>query len=386
MLAKSDIIVYVPVYNDRDALNRCLNELDRIGLVALVGDGRYLDFPQINNSDYSTDGTENLCNNRAHQYFSTKPCREEEKLNMAMNIAHRLKYKVLMYIGADSFLAGNIDEFMINLSREYERFVAVTTILLIEAVELQPDAKWNNTGTRQPRILFNYDRLEARHLHWALYEKGARDDEPFVPESIIVQGLKIFHDNSIRPKDRDDMMTAYQNTNVPRERAMYEKHVAKQAYEKISILDCVLDENLSYSQARQNCIIGGFSHLIVSRHQITKDTVQKFKEAIEIRNSMLYNIPILCSVFDVDGKRFTLDPEEKYLNQLPDYPKIKEMYSKNGILPDGKFMAVPWTCGSVICMDYNVVRAIEIMGTDIDFMTFTNSLGFVTQAVTDIRV
>ena len=387
MLKKSDIIVYIPVYQDQSALSRNLDYLEKLGLKALVVDSRFTDFPQIDGSDYSTDGTKEMVESRGHRFFQFESCREQDKLNEAMGYASFLCHKVFMYIGADAYLDGDIDEFMINLQRQYEKYVIDPTILLIEAVELQPNAKWNNTGTRQPRILLNYNNMESRHLHWVMYKKGAKDDDPLTANTEIINGLKIYHDNTVRTKERDDLMTKYQNKNVPRERKEYLHKVAKRAYKSVRLLIWIEDIAGSYTKARAAFAMDSFSHLIFVKkgYTITSDMVKQFHDTIKETNNVMSNIQVFSAVWNAADGRITLDPKEQYTSKLPT-DAIKGVYSKKGFVPTSKYIPVPWTAGPIICMDYQVVRLIENMGDDLDFMTFCNQLGFTVHGLSEIRV
>lgn len=392
MLEKSDIIVYIPVYNDLIALKHNLKKLDKLGLKALVVDGRFTDFPQINNDDYSSDGLQEFIQDtildNPHSFDIHKPCREQDKLNYAMRQAFSDLYcKVFMYIGADAYLQGDIDEFLINLTRQYERFVTGPAILQILTEETQPGAKWNNTATRQPRILLNYHLMEARHTHWAMFEKGAPDDMPLEHQQVVVEGLKIIHDNTIRPKERDDLMTAYQNTNVLRERRMFMNHIAKKAYDTVK-LERWYEDVCNYPTARRIFLASGSTHLVMANQgfSATNEIMQAFEEAITIRNNTYEAVPILSAVYKVGDEKITMDPTGKHLDSLPNYPAVRKMYSAEGIKPTAAFMAIPWTVGPIICMDRRTVSLIDNMGDEIDFMTFTNQLGLRKEAVTDIRV
>jgi hypothetical protein len=388
MLEPSDIIVYIPVYNDNEALTRNLSKLERLGLKALVVDGRFKDFPQIKGSDYSGMTTKMLVDGRGHHFYALEPKREEEKLNYAMRIAHKLGYKVFMYIGADAYLEGDINEFLINLTRQYERFVVGATMLQIEAVETQPDAKWNNTSSRQPRILLNYNEMEARHLHWTMFEKGAPDDTPLAGQQIIVEGLKIIHDNTIRPKERDDMMTKYQDTNVPRERQMYKDKIAKRIFAKTKLMVYAMHQG-SYPLAREMFLKDGYSHLVLIKDtvgEIHKDIFRKIEYVLQQRNNILDYCDIYTLPYKVGKNRISMDPTGEQLDSLPNYPALKALYSREGIVPTQQLLPISWTTGPVIIMGYKAVSMLDNIGDDKDLMTFCNQLNLRTECITDLPI
>jgi hypothetical protein len=313
MLEVSDIICYVPVYNDAEALERNLTKLDAMGIKALVIDGRFTDFPKINDNDVSTDQTFEVATAHGAHYVMAHPMREQDKFNLALEVAEERGAKVFMYCGADAYFEADMGEFMINLQRFYEQYAAEPSMLMIQTEELQPDAKWNNTGQRQPRLILNYWKIEARHLHWTIYAKGAGDTEPLSPVNEVIDGIKLYHDNSIRPQERDDMMTKYQDINVPRERKMFMDHVVPKAFDTLRILPWRIGVDGSYEEGRRVFLSGKYnkfqdvitsskeeySHLLVidEGYDVNDRILAQFEHILNERNNIMLQLPLITAVW-----------------------------------------------------------------------------------------
>ena len=390
MLTADDIICYIPTYNDEDALRRCLSKLKKLGITALVGDGRFTDFPQINGSDHSTDGTVELAKSFGAHYFQHKPMREQDKFNMALDIAKKLDYEVFMYCGSDAYFEGNIDEFLLSLQRYYEQYAVEPSQLLVWTEEKQPEAKWNNTGSRQPRVILNYWKMEARYLHWTMFEKGSPDSQPLAPVGDLLDGIKLIHDNSVRPKERDDMMTKYQDINVPRERQMFLDNIVPKAYDEVNILVWKHSDG-SYEDARHAFFHTeeNYSHLIMLSEgtELTEDKLDQFKDILGKRNNMMQQLPIISAVWasrTVKGN-FTLNPDGRIQSKWPKYPKIEQLYSPDGLPMEGDpVMVAPYTAGPAVCMNRRVVEMLEHMGDPLDFLAILLGLGI--QIHADARI
>jgi hypothetical protein len=426
MLELDDIVCYVPVYNDAEALERNLTYLDKIGIKALVIDGRFTDFPQINDNDVSTDETFEVATKHGAHYVMAHPMREQEKFNLALEIARERGHEVFMYCGADTYYEADVNEFMINLQRFYEQYVTTPTQLMVFTEELQPDSKWNNTGTRQPRIILNYWKMEARHLHWTMYEKGAPDTQPLSPITELVDGIKLYHDNSIRPKERDDMMTDYQNHNVPRERMEFMDKVVPKAYDHIHIFPWRLGIDGTYEEGRREFLksthntfahskqflddkglkpkdFGAsedfkdtiteskeeYSHMIVIDEGYGLDFEHKhlFENILEERNNLMQQLPLISAVWTSPEQKghFTLNPDGKITMNWPKFPKVEQLYSPKGLkLELEPILVAPYTRGPVVCLSRKVVALVEHMGDKLDFLAVLMGLGI--QMHADARI
>ncbi len=380
------------MYNDAEALERCLTKLDYLGIKALVIDGRFTDFPKMNNSDFSSDNTPEICKEHDAVYSINPPSREQDKLNYAFTLAKEFDYKVFMYCGADAYFEGDIDEFMLDLQRYYEQYAVEPTQLCVETKELQPDSKWNNTSTRQPRIILNYWKLEARHLHWTLFEKGIANTQPLAPVGEIVHGIKLYHDNTVRPQKRDDLMTKYQDGNVPREREMYMKHIVPKAFDKIKMMTWYLKKDGSYEEARIRFFKneGEFTHLLLAIDDVhmPSGVICAFWDVLEERNNVMENLHLITAVWASKhkDKHFTLDPEGKYSVNMPKLPKIEALYSPRGIPDEPESVIVaPFTPGPVVCMDAYAVRLMDHIGSKLDFTAIISGLGLQFHADSRIR-
>ena len=389
MLSPRDIVCYIPVYNDREALKRCIEKLKKLGIRILVVDGRYTDFPQIGGFDHSVDGSGIMAVDMGAYVWYCEPGREEDKLNVALQKAKDMDAKVFMYCGADAYFEGDIDEFMLSLQRYYEQYAVEPTQISVETVELQPDAKWNNTSTRQPRILLNYWKFEAKFLHWTLFEREGDKLKPVLPVNEIVEGIKLYHDNSIRPKERDDMMTKYQDGNVPRERDMYMKHLVPKAYDKMNIMTWHLDKDGTYEQARKKYFEHDYTHLILAGegYTVTQEKLVRFVRTLDKRNNTWEAVDLLSAVWKspTHENNITLNPTGEETPDFSRYERIHALYSPKGIPNEGEAVIVaPYTGGPVMCMSSKAVRLLEHMGDKLDLHAILGGLGL--QIFVDMRI
>jgi hypothetical protein len=371
------------VYNDAEAISRCLEKLHKMGVKALVVDGRFEDFPAINDSDISTDNTQEVCQH-FHAHYEVFPVgREQDKFNFALNIAEQLGYKVFMYCGADAWFEADMPEFLLSLQLKYERYITEPTQITVQTEELQPDAKWNNTATRQPRVILNYWKMEARHLHWTMYEKGAHDTRPLSPmHDGVLEGIKLYHDNTIRPTERDDMMTNYQNHNVERERQMFLDKVVPKAYKYLKIMVHNMADG-SYEEARDRFLRsdGKFSHLMIvdEGYDPNFEQMHGFERVLRERNNMMQQLPIVTAVWasKTTKNHFTLNPDGEIKSKWPKYPRIEALYSPKGLPVEPEpILVAPYTPGPAVCMNRRVVAMVEHRGDKLDFLAILMGLGY----------
>lgn len=392
-LKKDDIVFYTPTYCDIVALKRNQESIRKMGFPRIVVDGRFKNneecqFPQINGSDYSRDGTKEYCESIGTHYFRCKPCKEEEKVNFAMEKAHELGYKVFIMVGADTYLSGDPAKFMRNMSEEYEKTDTNPRLLMMESKEHNPEAKWNNNGTQQARIWLNYHKLELRNLHWVVYEKGSPDDQPYHYEvDVLVKGLTINHDNTVRPSARDMLMTKYQDKNVPRERQMYAHHVVKKARKFTSIYVCDVTKK-SWAECREELRNSHHTHVLIS-YGLDDVHYYDFLNILTIRNNILQDLPVITAVNKVGKTRYSLyneDLEQPKINE--NMTLLKQIYSKEGAEYDkaNNVIVIPWTLGKLVCMQKEIALALEDVSDPMMLFCHLAALGRIAYADTRIRV
>lgn len=395
MITKKDIIVYIPTYNDFIAFERAWTSCDELGLKVMVGDGRFKypdrEFPRINEADCSTDELAFFCEQHpVIDYFYHEPAPEQEKLNFAMDRAYKQGYKVFLMIGADAFLTGDLDEFVLNLDREITKLdIDEPVIMKIPFKEHYPTAKWNFSGhiAKQPRIFYNYHNMEVRNLHWLTYKKGEKDDTKYLnPSEILVDGLVLHHDNSVRPKERDILMTLYQDVNVLEERRIYYESCAPRWFENI-VMQSYNTDNASYETIREDFLKMAINtHLILydTKHDFTMQNRIEIEKIIQKKNNEFEHIPILTSVVDLGDNKYVVR-EGVSSEKLPT-EALKKMYSGNEYDENKTLFAVPWIPGNIIVMERSVVHDIENFGEPEDFVKFCNGLGHMIYVDTDLRV
>jgi len=210
-------VVYTPTYNDAEALATSLDMMKDLKMKRLVVDGRYHGFPQINDSDISTDDTQEVCKQYDVDYRIVSPCYEEQKFTFAANTLHIEGHKIMMLCSSDERFT-IVKEYLLPwlkhmcLDAEYPMSFHV----LID--EKHPGHKYEQGAKMLPKIFYNLGKIEAKHVHWAIYVKGTNQLLKAYPNPSV--GIMLHHDYTWRSKERDGLMTAFQDTNVKREKRL----------------------------------------------------------------------------------------------------------------------------------------------------------------------
>jgi len=221
LIFRKDICTYTPYYFDLDSYKRLWGYNWALGLPSIVIDGRFNGFPDLEDMGWN-DNMQNYASKMEYiHYTKMQPCYEEEKLTKAFYIAHKLGYKWMILLGADEYLEGDINHFMMKLK-------AVSTdegeIFKMRVKEHNPGHKYDQRLPIMAKIFHNLDQLEAKNLHWLVYKKGNRWALKSKPN--VIEGLVIHQDSKIRDRERDAMMEKYQDWNIPREKLIFRDKVS----------------------------------------------------------------------------------------------------------------------------------------------------------------
>ncbi len=220
-------IIYTPTYSDVDALRASFEENLKmtIQLKRFVIDVRYHGFPQINNSDFSTDGTIELCKEYGADYYAMAPCYEQDKFNFACNILTDNEDNTMILLGSDEYL--NFTESSLNNIAVMGQDVVYPLALKTRITEHNKEHKYVQLASHLPKVFINVSKIEAKYVHWAIYNKGT--SRLLVMFDKPVPGMRLHHNNTTRPQERDDLMTKYQDSNIVREQK-YHKLINRDRY------------------------------------------------------------------------------------------------------------------------------------------------------------
>lgn len=228
-----DLIAIVGVYQDRDAGEGLLRNLESYDIPSIWSDGRVLGFPRINNSDQSTDGMRELVQSSKNAILvSHEPNYPGCATTECYKIAGDMGYRYAILLGCDEYVQGDPNLLHSNLERlnlkKPER-------IRIPFVEHNPQKNFNN-GPKEmviDRIIYMPQYVYIKKdIHWFYYHNYFGYEYPMTDYSKLVYGITIHHDDSIRPKWRDQLMDDYQKERTTQEherlRSMLSERVEKE--------------------------------------------------------------------------------------------------------------------------------------------------------------
>lgn len=218
-MVRSDLITYIPVYNDLNALKRAVQSVRRtLKSKILVVGGRFVNFPQVNGSDYSTDGTIEWCLEQPDiEFQKLEPCNCEDKWNFARDIARAQNYKWMFVLESDGYLEGELTE---EYLKEMDHFLENPTPIQVKFVNIHTTPPDQQLGDRQTRLFYQVGELEVKHRHWWYFNRWT--DERIKPLGFIDK-IVLYHDSSIRDPEWEKKMLEYQDLNVKREDLLCKK-------------------------------------------------------------------------------------------------------------------------------------------------------------------
>lgn len=191
-------------YNEKPAIQKTHPQVDA---PVLYFDGRFPDFQQINGSDFSTDGSNELIDSLPNAQRFKFAGYITEKLTYLFKTAGAQGYDALLLLSCDEWIAGDWGQFC----QDIEAFVKsgdTRKLLNVKFTVLSGDPRTDMQA--KPRLFIDPDRFSVQDRHWMYYFDGKLLTFETTAPVADVEGIGIMHDNRIRPKERDDMMTQYQ--------------------------------------------------------------------------------------------------------------------------------------------------------------------------------
>ncbi len=216
MLSKRYCAV-IPFYQDRQAGEKLFNRLEDMGCPSIWADGRFKEFQPIDNSDISTDGFRELIESGQHSVLIEAPGWEvQKKWSLMFSHAGLLGYRYAFLFGCDEYPVGDFD---LTIDKLPEHDDNVPRLFRIMMKEKGKQGFWKDYDGPKERLFYRPDLIEVRESHWAFYDKSFKDGYPLLSPPTGESGLIFYHNNQLRDKKRDDLMSAYQKVRVPGERA-----------------------------------------------------------------------------------------------------------------------------------------------------------------------
>jgi hypothetical protein len=173
-------------------------------------DGRFTDFPQINGSDLSTDGTKELTEKTGNYYMPFEECLEQDKYTAGLKFGYSKGYKYMMWLASDEYIEGDMDRYISLLDNAD---ITKPLILRVPYKEHNIHSKYAHDWKEQPRTHVNYKDMSYRNVHWHAYNGDQR-----IVATGRIAGITIHHDDTIRPKERDLLMDDYADILVEKEK------------------------------------------------------------------------------------------------------------------------------------------------------------------------
>ncbi len=214
---KGDYCSIVPFYQDRMAGINLFKSLKEHDCPTIWCDGRFKEFQQINDSDLSTDHFREIIQKEDNMLLVDCPAVEvQKKWSMMFQTAGKLGYKYAFLWGCDEIPVGDFDFCVKNLPEVDPDHPYLFRVTMIEKGK---QGFWKDYDGPKERIFFRPDLIEVRQSHWAFFDKSYVDGYPLLSPPTGEKGLIFYHNNQVRTKERDDMMSSYQKVRVPGERA-----------------------------------------------------------------------------------------------------------------------------------------------------------------------
>lgn len=190
-------------YNEREAIEKTHPNVDA---TVLYFDGRFPSFDRIGDSDYSTDGSNELI--ATFQNAELHRCADYITKKMSAMFHEAGRFDAMLLLSCDERIEGDWNAFVRNAERAIaerpsDRLFNVPFVVHDKAVAFKS----------KPRLFIRPGTITVGEKHWHYWSEGRRlNQHAILGENLNppVQGITIHHDTNIRPKWRDDLMTKYQ--------------------------------------------------------------------------------------------------------------------------------------------------------------------------------
>ncbi len=206
----------IPFYEDRKAGEKLFNRLEEMECPSIWCDGRFREFQIINGSDISTDGFREIIEAGKWSKLIEAPGLEVQKKWSLMFKTAGYDFKYAFLFGCDEYPVGDFDLTIDKLPKHDADSPRLFRIMMKEKGK---QGFWKDYDGPKERLFFRPDLIEVRESHWAFYDRNFKDGYPLLSPPTGESGLIFYHNNQLRDKKRDDLMSSYQKVRVPGERA-----------------------------------------------------------------------------------------------------------------------------------------------------------------------
>jgi len=209
MIPELRLVALVPFYNDFKALQRLLMHLSSMKIPSILCDGRFHSFKKMGNSDLSTDGSRFLTSGfKLTTLINNGPCYVDEKINKLFHEAAKQDFTHAVLLGCDEYPQGDVNLLLKNLESLNH---SEPTLIKVPFIDKQEKSHQENNFIE--RIFFMPGLIRARGSHntfFSAVDQARGISENIKPHITPIEGISIFHDNSIRNRERNELMQDYQ--------------------------------------------------------------------------------------------------------------------------------------------------------------------------------
>lgn len=202
-------IVLVNFYQELQAGSRLLENLDSLKLPSIWYDGRVDGFKQLNNSDVSTDGLPELI----MRYKRTALMRGfKETLGYGrtklMRLAAAFGYDFALIVDCDEYITGDVALFEKNLEK---LALSEPRLLSVRFVEHHKNKELaSNNADYVERLIYKPRYMTVKTVHYQFFHNYHGFDTKVDSDTMLIEGITIHQDDTVREKSRNDHMTEYQ--------------------------------------------------------------------------------------------------------------------------------------------------------------------------------
>lgn len=213
--------VIIPFFQDKDAGLRLLGILIKKNIPSIWCDGSFKEFKQLHKcTDRSTDGfREILVEEPTATLIESLDGYITDKWNRMFQEVNRKGFDYCFLMGCDSIPKGDFGK-AIEYTKPYLENSNSPHVFRIVMKEAGENDYWHDHDGPKEVLFFNPGRILVKDAHWSFYDRESIEAFPlqsYKNENIPEEICSFVHDNTARPKWRDDMMTEYQKVRVPKE-------------------------------------------------------------------------------------------------------------------------------------------------------------------------
>jgi hypothetical protein len=207
-----NILAIIPVYNDLAGATRLYQILSDNNIYSIWGDGKFPLYEDNNKSSLSNDGTREYLQDAQKTLLLDMPdFTLPAKLTSMLHMAGEMGYRYAILFGADEYPEGDFDALERTLDNLHTKEPTV------HCLPFETDDKNVYSLDHVERVFELPSRISVKKVHYMFF----KDDETKAMRCspITYNEVKIIHDHTIRPQERDDKMTAYQIHEKGQEKA-----------------------------------------------------------------------------------------------------------------------------------------------------------------------